>query len=140
MCIDFIEHIEKFNPYHDERGRFASANRSTGISTPSAGTYSDGANGFVLSHKDYIGDKEIESQVNDQLRYHLGTGEEYAEVEQFEIIQYPTQSGMADVDVQYSVNVIIPNGDGTYERDTEYRTTTVQLKVLNKSIDTIEHV
>lgn len=33
--IDEIEHIEKFNPYHDERGRFASANGYTSMTNMS---------------------------------------------------------------------------------------------------------
>lgn len=154
MSIDRIQHVEKFNPYHGKDGRFSSkggggtaAGSTAGGGGNSdeeydypAGTYADGANDAVMSSKNYVGDREIEAQANDNLRYHLGEGEEYASVERFQIIQYPTKSGMADVDVEYSVDVKIPNGDGTYERDTEYRTTTLQLKVVNKSIDTINHV
>lgn len=45
--IDTIEHIEKFNPYHDSRGRFTTAGGGGGAATgPSRGTATGSSGGI----------------------------------------------------------------------------------------------
>lgn len=113
-------------------GMGASSNKA-----PVPGSYTSNADTLTRSRSDYVGDANVEMQVDDYLNHHLEENEESRSVDSFEIIQNPTNSGMADVDVNYSSDIRIPftdneTGETYYEYDTEYHTTTLQLKVLSK--------
>lgn len=92
----------------------------------------------VRSSKDYVGDKSVEKQINEQLRYNLGSGEEYADVESFKIVSNPGNGKTGDVEAEYSVSQRIPvgydleTGRTEYDYDTEYRRGTFQVKLKNR--------
>lgn len=92
----------------------------------------------VRSSKDYVGDRSVEKQINEQLRYSLGSGEQYADVESFKIVSNPGNGQTGDVEAEYSVSMKIPvgydyeTGQTEYEYDTEYRRGTFQVKLKNK--------
>lgn len=128
--------VGDFNPNHDPSdGRFTSGSGSSGSNNP--GSYTDSADVDVRSNPDYIGDRNVEAQINELLRYHLGYGEEYASVDDFTIVQTPTESGIADVEAEYSVSANmfvgydLETGEALYESETDYRTAVFQVKVLN---------
>lgn len=92
----------------------------------------------VRSSEDYVGDRSVEKQINEQLRYNLGSGEQYADVESFKIVSNPGNGQTGDVEAEYSVSMKIPvgydyeTGQTEYEYDTEYRRGTFQVKLKNK--------
>ena len=92
----------------------------------------------VRSSKDYVGDRSVENQINEQLRYSLGGNEEYADVESFKIVSNPGNGNTGDVEAEYRVSMKIPvgydyeTGQTEYEYDTEYRRGTFQVKLKNK--------
>ena len=92
----------------------------------------------VRSSEDYVGDRSVEKQINEQLRYSLGSGEQYADVESFKIVSNPGNGQTGDVEAEYSVSMKIPvgydyeTGQTEYEYDTEYRRGTFQVKLKNK--------
>ena len=89
----------------------------------------------IVNSPDFVGDRSLREQANDFLRHHLGENESYADVESYEIISNPGNGYMGDVEVEYSVDVRIPvgrdpeTGREEYETDTEYRKTTLQLRL-----------
>ena len=93
--------------------------------------------GLIRNSEDYVGDHSIERQIRDILNYHLGEGEQYADVDSFDIISNPGNGDFGDVEAQYHVNVKIPvgrdpeTGQMEYEYDTEYRSDVFQV-VLRK--------
>ena len=103
------------------------------------GSYSDKADSMVRNLGNYVGDRSVESQLDDVLNHRLGANETSASVDDFKIIQNPIGSGVADVEVNYSVNVKVPytyvDSDGIshtdYDYDTVARTSVIQVKVLN---------
>lgn len=109
----------------------------SGSSDNEPGKYSEKAHENVTASRNFVGSSNLERQARDYLNHHLGYGEEYADVKDFHIAQNPTENGLADVDVEYEVRVRIPvgrdpeTGVEEYEDDYEYRTKTLQLKVLN---------
>lgn len=92
----------------------------------------------VRSSEDYVGDRSVEKQINEQLRYSLGSGEQYADVESFKVVSNPGNGQTGDVEAEYSVSMRIPvgydyeTGQTEYEYDTEYRRGTFQVKLKNK--------
>lgn len=92
----------------------------------------------IRSSEDYVGDRSVEKQINEQLRYSLGSGEQYADVESFKIVSNPGNGQTGDVEAEYSVSMKIPvgydyeTGQTEYEYDTEYRRGTFQVKLKNK--------
>lgn len=92
----------------------------------------------VRSSEDYVGDRSVERQINEQLQYSLGGGEESAYVESFKIISNPGNGQTGDVEAEYRVGLKIPvgydyeTGQTEYEYGTEYRTQTFQIKLRNK--------
>jgi hypothetical protein len=84
----------------------------------------------VKADPNYIGDKAVEKQLNDQIAYRLGSGESYASADSWEITELPKGSKKATVKVEGHTSVSIPLGDGEYERDTEYWTRTYKVTVF----------
>ncbi len=106
------------------------------IAAMQQGKYSEKAHDAVLEDPHFVGEKEVEEQAYDQLKYNLAYYETHLSVTSFRIVQYPTDGGLADVDVEYDVDVKIPvgrdieTGRTEYEYETEGRKETLQLKVL----------
>lgn len=106
-----------------------------GSTGTSAGMMSSVENIRVAS--DYVGDRNIENQINDYIRNHLGENEEYASVRDFEIISNPGGGDVGDVRATYEVKIAMPytqyDSDGTSyevtERETEYRTDVFQVRL-----------
>ena len=94
----------------------------------------------VRLSSDYVGQREVENQINEQLRYNLGDGEEYASVASFRIISNPGGGEMGDVEATYQVTVRIPyeeyDSDGYsqtyYDTEYEYRTDTFQVRLKRR--------
>lgn len=95
--IDHIEHIEKFNPYHDERGRFTSAGAATSF------TYAPGkskAHDMAIARE-----KERAAMANPGKEYGI-TQEQHEKLEQlmhtsiFSAAKYRKEIGMGDEDYQ----------------------------------------
>ncbi len=111
-----------------------SARRLTG----SGSTSNQSVDERVRSSREYVGQQEVENQIDDYIRYNLGDGETSAGVDSFRIISNPGDGEFGDVEAQYHVNVRIPIGydDETgrmeYETDTEYRSETFQVRLRNR--------
>ena len=81
------------------------------------------------------GGADLKRQASDYLNYHLGSGETDASVEKVTPIGKPDKEGYQEAKVEYSVRVRYSVGQDyetgieQYETDTEYRSTTVRLKV-----------
>lgn len=92
----------------------------------------------VRSSRDYVGQREVESQIEDQLNYSLSSGEEDARVDSFRIISNPGNGRTGDVEAQYHVDVRVPVGRDPetgvmeYDYDTEYRSETFQVVLRNR--------
>lgn len=94
----------------------------------------------IINSRDYIGQREIENQINEQLQYNLGDGEEYATVESFRIISNPGNGEFGDVEAEYRVTVRIPydeyDSDGyrttSYDTEYEYRTDVFQVRLRRR--------
>ena len=77
----------------------------------------------------------VKSAAIDYVEHHLGSGETYARVLSAEQISDIDKNGMADVRVEYSVDVRYPvgmdleTGLTEYESDREYRTNTFRIKI-----------
>ena len=91
----------------------------------------------LMMSGEYVGSREVERQIEDELNYRLAEGEEYAHVDSFRIISNPGDGRTGDVEAQYHVGVRIPlgrdpeTGDMEYEYDTEYRSSTFQVVLRN---------
>lgn len=112
--------------------------RGSGGSGGARGKRGGSVDNKVRSSADYVGDRSVERQINEQLNHSLGSGEEYADVESFKIISNPGNGQTGDVEAEYRVGLKIPVGydyeigQTEYEYDTEYRTQTFQIKLRNK--------
>lgn len=101
------------------------------------GTYTDDADTTVRASSRFVGDDNLKNQAKDYLNHHLLPNDDYCTVDEMRIIQNPTSSGVADVEVEYTVDMSIPvgmdqeTGRMEYDSDTDYRTKTLQLKVWN---------
>ena len=94
----------------------------------------------VSSSPDYVGDRSVEEQIDDQLRYNLPMGAEYARVDSFTIVSNPGGGEFGDVEAQYTVEYSIPvtqtDADGytwtDYERESETVYSTFQVRLKNR--------
>lgn len=89
----------------------------------------------IRAQSDYVGDRNIENQVNDILRHNLGENEEWAEITDFRIVSNPGGGRVGDVEADYDVTIRTSypeyNSDGTreevFEEETERRTDIFQV-------------
>ncbi len=129
---------ESLHP-RDENGRFTSGGggSSTSFTEHTPGSYTDDADDVVRASSRFVGDDNLKNQAKDYLNHHLGPNDDWCTVDAMRIIQNPTSSGIADVEVEYTVDMEIPvgidheTGRMEYDSDTDYRSQTLQLKVWN---------
>ena len=93
----------------------------------------------LIASGQYVGAREVERQIEDELNRFLAEGEEDARVDSFRIISNPGDGRMGDVEAEYHVDLRIPvgrdpeTGDMEYEYETEYRTDTFQVVLRRDS-------
>ena len=108
----------------------------------STGSGRGGMNDAIRRSADYVGDAEVLRQVNDQLRYRLGRGEEYATADPNSIRitsdARRNAQGFGTVVASYDVSVRVPvgvdpeTGRLEMETDTETRTREFNVRLLNR--------
>lgn len=101
-----------------------------------------GMNDRIRASADYVGDAEVVSQINDQLRHRLGRSETYATVDPQSIRitsdARRNSQGFGTVTAEYEVNVRVPVGvDAETGRldmgeETEYRSGEFNIRLLRR--------
>ena len=93
--IDVIEHIEKFNPYHDERGRFASASGYASITNMS---------GKAIITQSRISQKNVEKNVQ---KVRAACSNEYSPIgkQEADVGKVKARGGCSDEDAKKCVKL-----------------------------------